>query len=225
MNRIFYLVLLCMITHWGFAQNVFPSTGDVGIGTNTPEFPLHVLVPDNTNGIILGNDSGARFFMKVNEIGGGQLFVRSYDGHDRIFLNADGQSFFINRVGIGLNPVSNPNNYMLAVNGVIGAKEMMIENTSSTWPDYVFDDGYRLMPIKELADFINQNKHLPNIPSAKDIEDQGGHQVGETARLLLEKVEELTLYLIEQNERIVELEGKVEAISKENVQLKKKLQK
>lgn len=223
MKKIFALAVFCSMVTWGFAQNTFPSSGNVGIGTSTPDFPLEVEVPDNTNGIILGNSFGARFFMKVNEIGGGQLFVRSFDGHDRIFLNADGQSFFLNRVGIGLNPTSNPNNYMLAVNGLVGSKEVMIENSSSTWPDYVFAEDYELMPLNELAKFISTKKHLPNIPSANEIETQGGHKVGEINQKLLEKVEELTLYLIDQNQQIQELKDNVKQLAVENAELKKLL--
>lgn len=228
MKKVFSLALFCCLTVWSIAQtNIFPASGNVGIGTTSPDFPLEVEVPDNTNGIILGNSLGARFFMKVNEIGGGQLFVRSFDGHDKIFLNADGQSFFTDRVGIGVNLVfgNNPNNYLLAVNGLIGSKEVMIENTSSTWPDYVFDEEYSLMSLTEVKEFINKNKHLPNIPSAAEIMEQGGHKVGEINQKLLEKVEELTLYLIDQNDRLNSLESELINLKEENSKLKAKLNK
>ena len=222
MKKIFALAVFCSMVTWGFAQNTFPSSGNVGIGTSTPDFPLEVEVPDNTNGIILGNSTGAKFFMKVNATGGGQLFVRNTGGADRIFLNANGQSFFMNTVGIGLNPVNNVNGYKLAVNGLIGSKEVQIENTSAIWPDYVFDEEYNLMSLEETKYFIEANKHLPNVPSAKEIETQGGSKVGETDVILLQKIEEITLHLIEQNEKIKELQSQVKALQKENQELSSK---
>lgn len=112
-------------------------------------------------------------------------------------------------VGIGTSldtnntPNRNPNNYKLAVNGSIGAKEVFVEITSTTWPDYVFDKKYNLLPLAEVESFINTNSHLPNVPSASEINDKG-LALGEMNSVLLKKVEELTLYLIEQNKNIIE---------------------
>lgn len=107
-------------------------------------------------------------------------------------------------VGIGTPLTSNPNNYKLAVNGKLGAKEVQIENSS--WPDFVFLNEYKLMTLPELEGYIKQNGHLPEIPSAKEVEENG-ILVGEMNAKLLQKVEELTLY-------IIELEKKLEAIDK-----------
>lgn len=125
-------------------------------------------------------------------------------------------------IGVGTPLSSNPNGYLLAVNGLIGAKEVRVENTSTTWPDYVFASDYPLLTLNELEKYIKQNKHLPGIPSASNIEEEGGFKLGEMNVTLLEKIEELTLYLIETNkqnealqkeineltERVKELEGK-----------------
>ncbi|HMQ08533.1 MAG TPA: hypothetical protein PKC30_14630 [Saprospiraceae bacterium] len=203
---LFYLLITC---NFLISQNTFPSSGNVGIGTLTPGFPLQVRVANNINGIVLGNDTGAKFFMKVNPTGSGQLFVRNNTNQDRIFLNAGGQSFFMNTLAIGVNPTSNPNGYLLAVNGLIGTKEVMVENTSSIWPDYVFQDDYNLLSLKELEKYILQFGHLPNIPNAKEIEKHGGFKLGEMNIKLLEKIEELTLHLIEQDKRINELTAKL----------------
>lgn len=107
-------------------------------------------------------------------------------------------------IGIGTTLANNPNNYKLGVNGKIGAKEVQIENTSSTWADYVFKPDYKLMTLEEVESFINKNQHLPEIPSAKDIEVHG-HKLGEMDVLLLKKVEELTLYVIQLKKEIEEL--------------------
>lgn len=110
-------------------------------------------------------------------------------------------------VGIGTSLIdSNPNNYKLAVNGKIGAKEVLIENTSSIWPDYVFAPQYNLPSLNEIEQFTKQNKHLPEIPSAAEIE-RSGQNLGRINALLLKKIEELTLHLIQLDKRIKELEN------------------
>lgn len=110
-------------------------------------------------------------------------------------------------VGIGTRLDQNPYNYKLAVNGTIGAKEVNVEEFSSTWwPDYVFDSGYNLISIIELEAFIKQNKHLPEIPSASEIAQTGVNLADMNARLL-RKVEELSLYIIDLNNRLDKLEA------------------
>jgi hypothetical protein len=104
-------------------------------------------------------------------------------------------------VGIGTPLTTNPNGYKLAVNGKIGAKEVQVENTSATWADYVFKPDYKLMPLTEVETFIQNNQHLPEIPSADEVKENG-HRLGEMDVLLLKKVEELTLYVIGQDKKI-----------------------
>lgn len=110
-------------------------------------------------------------------------------------------------VGIGTTLANNPNNYKLAVNGTIGAKAVKVEVTSTTWPDFVFNKGYKLKSLKEVEQYIRQNGHLPEIPTAKEIEASGA-DLGELLKLQMQKIEELTLYIIEQNKRIEVLESK-----------------
>lgn len=82
----------------------------------------------------------------------------------------------------------------LAVNGKIRAKEVKVEATN--WPDYVFDQNYRLLSLTEIEAYIKKNKHLPEMPSAAQVTDHG-LELGEMNKLLLKKVEELTLHLID----------------------------
>ena len=105
-------------------------------------------------------------------------------------------------VGIG---TTDPGTYKLAVEGKIGAREIMIHTNS--WADYVFQKEYGLMPLYELEEFIDNNGHLPEIPKeAEVIED--GINVGLMQEKLLQKIEELTLYIIEQQKEIDELKEK-----------------
>ncbi|MCB0689797.1 MAG: hypothetical protein KDC53_24825 [Saprospiraceae bacterium] len=111
-------------------------------------------------------------------------------------------------VGIGIALSTDmPEGYMLAVDGQIISEEVLVE-LSGGWPDYVFEEQYELMPIQELAKSLKINKHLPGLPSAQEIESKGGHDLGKTQRKLLEKIEELTLYIIELEERISQIENK-----------------
>jgi hypothetical protein len=106
-------------------------------------------------------------------------------------------------VGIGNEDV--PTDFLFAVNGKAIATELLIQ-LQADWPDFVFNSDYNLMPLNELESFVTNNKHLPGIRSEADINAQGGVNVGETSALLLQKIEELTLYIIELNKRIEELE-------------------
>jgi hypothetical protein len=78
--------------------------------------------------------------------------------------------------------------------------------------DYVFETEYELMSVREVEAYITQHKHLPNVPSAEEFK-QNGYKAGDMDDLLLRKIEELTLYIIEQEKRIEELEEKVESTS------------
>ena len=104
----------------------------------------------------------------------------------------------LGNVGIGTtNPL-----HLLHVAGTIGAEEVIV---SSTGADYVFKPDYRLRPISEVADFIRQNHHLPDIPSAAEVQEKG-LSLGEMQTKLLAKIEELTLHMIEADEHSRHLE-------------------
>lgn len=109
----------------------------------------------------------------------------------------------------------------LTVNGKVKAKEVVV--TQSGWADYVFDPDYVLMPLPALAAFIEKNGHLPRVPTAQTVEANGAH-VGETQVMLLEKIEELTLYAIEQHRRAETLRTTVEQLRSELNAQKKKLE-
>jgi hypothetical protein len=105
-------------------------------------------------------------------------------------------------IGIG---TTNPTE-KLEVNGTIKTKEVNV--TLSGWPDYVFDSEYYLIPIEELESFIQKNRHLPGIPSEIEILESGLN-VGELQSKLLEKIEELTLYLIAQEKKMAEMKNSI----------------
>lgn len=111
------------------------------------------------------------------------------------------------KVGIGTSSFPNlvgdvdVSNYKLFVKGGILSEEVRVH---TTWADYVFHDNYTLKSLEEVENYIHKNKHLPNIPSAKTIENEGV-EIGNITRLQQEKIEELTLYTIQQQKEIDQL--------------------
>ena len=133
------------------SDDIFSSTGRVGIGTNAPAAKLHV-----TSSVMIGTGTPA-------------------------------------------------SGYLLSVNGKIVSEELKVQ-LDSNWPDYVFDKSYQLPSIDEMKDFVTINKHLRNIPTAKEVEKEG-IQVGDMQKRMMEKIEELSLYIIQLHERIKQLEA------------------
>ncbi len=107
---------------------------------------------------------------------------------------------------IGINTSAPDPAYKLSVNGTVRAKEIKVD---AGWSDYVFFDNYTLRPLKEVERFIIKNKHLPDVPSATEVEKKGIN-VGQADALLLRKIEELTLYLIEKDKEIKKLKAQQE---------------
>lgn len=102
-------------------------------------------------------------------------------------------------IGTSANPAPTDPQLKLAVNGNIYAKKLKI--TQQGWADYVFEPTYKLMPLSELEAYINKNKHLPEVPSAVEVETKG-LDLGDNQTILLKKIEELTLYVIELKKEI-----------------------
>ncbi|MCE1169425.1 MAG: hypothetical protein LWX70_15170 [Sphingobacteriia bacterium] len=115
-------------------------------------------------------------------------------------LNASAKTIYTDSLKVGIL-TSNVGSYTLAVNGIIGCKELKIETSSSAWPDYVFSVDYHLPSLKEVEQFVKTFRHLPELPSAEKIENEG-IDIGKMQATLLKKIEELTLYLIEQQKII-----------------------
>ncbi|MCO5260101.1 MAG: hypothetical protein M9916_08155 [Crocinitomicaceae bacterium] len=104
--------------------------------------------------------------------------------------------------------------FQISNDGIVRTREVIV-NLDQSWPDYVFTPEYKLTPLKEVASFIKENGHLPNVPSAETIKENG-IQLGEMNRVLLEKVEELTLHLIEQQKQLDAQQKRIEELEKLN---------
>ena len=106
----------------------------------------------------------------------------------------------------------------LSVNGKIRAHEIKVE--TSNWPDFVFEEGYEIGKLKELESYIKMYKHLPNMPSAKEVETNG-IALGEMVKLQQQKIEELTLHLIEKDKQVNSLLKRMNAFEKQKKESKR----
>ncbi len=193
--------------HWvsnfcpgGNSNDIFnrPFTGRVGIGT-IPTYNLHIKGTSSTD-LCLESPTGSRWVLQSSgtDFRLGETTTLSIPT-TRFTVLSGGQ------VGIGTTYI--PANYMLAVKGNVISEKVYVQLYGS-WPDYVFKDDYKLMPLTELESFIKLNKHLPDMPSAEEVE-KDGHDLGDIQTKLLKQNEELTLHIIELNKRIDDLESKI----------------
>jgi len=113
-----------------------------------------------------------------------------------IYSHSGGLNYLNGNLGLG---TTDTKGFKLAVNGKIRAQEIKVEATN--WPDYVFEEGYDVGKLEELESYIKAYKHLPEMPGAKEVESNGV-DLGEMNKLLLKKIEELTLHLIEKDREL-----------------------
>lgn len=206
------------------ASMTLNSNGNLGIGTPSPN---HELVVQGDDPVIQLRDDTADNSANAARL---ELLERAEgDFDDGAFLWWNGDSnklligtkinganknvFVINsansNVGIGTSSPSAADR--LAVNGRIRAKEIVVE---TGWSDFVFNQDYLLRSLPEVEQYIQQHGHLPDIPTAAEVADQGV-QLGEMESRLLQKVEELTLHLIEMHKRVRTLEQMNVTLQKE----------
>lgn len=169
-------------------------TGNIGIGTITPTAQFHTtgtvrlagLTSDSTKTRVLVSDtSGNLFYRSASSLVGNWKYLNGteYDSLDNVAIGT-----------------SNPQGYKFAVNGTAIFTKVKVK-TAGTWPDYVFDKGYHLPDLKELEEYLVKYRHLPDIASEAEVQ-KDGIDVGDHQAALLKKVEELTLYLIDQNKKL-----------------------
>ncbi|HRN55614.1 MAG TPA: hypothetical protein PLL71_04150 [Agriterribacter sp.] len=225
MKKIIPAISIIFIAHIAFSQNTFPSSGNVGIGTVSPDAGLEIIGGDANLTVLKlkgASDQAAGssiidIISKSTSIVGAH-FVRAGNNIDLLFKATADNSIKtqISTLGMYTQGVLgvgtfDTKGYKLAVGGNMVAEKIKVK-LMSNWPDYVFEQHYRLLSLSELEEFIRKNNHLPEIPSALEVE-QKGLDLGENQALLLKKIEELTLYIIElkkENTAMAERQGKLE---------------
>ncbi len=172
-----------------------------GNGTITDKYGLYQLDATSKNyfagKVTIGTTTDAGYKLDVN--GATRL-------NNSLVVNADGT--------VALGTITTyPSGYKLAVAGNIIAEKVRVKLQSSTWPDYVFDKKYKLPSLQEIEQFIQEHQHLPGVPSAAEVEKEG-IDLGNNQVILLKKIEELTLHLIELNKKVDQLVAENETLKK-----------
>ena len=196
---------------------VLTNHGRLGVGLTNPGSQLH-LGSDENHAFTISRANGTYGFRIFRDASGGvvdfqigsalntwETKIRIGEGegaNTKLLLNPNGGN-----VGIGTNTPSEK----LSVNGTIRSKEVKVE--ASPWPDYVFEEGYKLRSLEETKTYIDTHKHLPEVPSAQEIEENGV-ALGEMNMLLLKKIEELTLHQIQLSELIRTQQKEIEKLKK-----------
>lgn len=159
--------------------------------------------PTDTSLVIWSNSNSNNYL--VLQPSWGNTGIGTYTPNAKLHVNG--------AMLMGSNSARIATGFSLSVDGRIMCEDIQVLNSVS-WPDYVFAKDYKLMPLEEVEKSINKNKHLPNVPSAAEME-KTGINLAEMSKKLIEKVEELTLYVIELNkknnaltEKVKQLEGK-----------------
>jgi hypothetical protein len=194
------------------------ATGNVGIGTASPyrTFDVRSAMQVANTDFSASTFTGSALWLDLGGSSGNtfsriQAFTSGSGAAGNLAFNPLGGN-----VGIG---TTNPQ-YKLAVNGNIGAQEIIVTNTG--WSDYVFRPGYRLQSLSEVSQFIQANGHLPDIPTEAEVKEKGV-SLGDMQAKLLAKVEELTLHMIQQGKENQELRDRIEQQAEDNQGLRERL--
>lgn len=189
--------------------------GRLGIGTTLPQAKLDITHNDASGGLILNRKSTttakSQISFRQNENEKWSMGIDPQENNANSFFIYGGVSpsikLFINELGgVGIGTTQLGPQTKLGVEGMIVAREVKV--SLDNFPDYVFDKHYKLRTLGELENYINANHHLPEMPSAQQVKKDQGVELGEMNRKLVEKVEELTLYVIQLKKELDEVKEK-----------------
>ena len=203
---------------------VLANNGRVGIGTTTPIQKLHVNGTFRSNTIFVDPQNSTSEGGEVVLYGAGSnndYHIDNFDGGVRFFHSGGVAMEITDNYKIKLGPVtSTPGNFRLYVaTGILTERVKIATMATADWADYVFDEDYKLNSLHEVKSFVQKNKHLPNIPSAQEIE-KSGYELQKMDAKLLEKIEELYLLTIQLDEEKQQIEANNIKLQQENELLK-----
>jgi hypothetical protein len=204
-------------------------SGNVGIGTSAATSKLDIVgagggnIDLRVNGRIwAGAGDGAN--QAGVWIGTTGMLVGQSSGTSMGFWNGNAWRLTVDNTGkVAIGTTDVPGDHLLYVNGSVLATDVSVK-PKTAWPDYVFADNYKLPSLSELELFIKANRHLPEVPAAEEVKEDGV-RLGELNAVLLKKIEEMTLYLIELKQEMIELKHENETQNKEITELKKQVSK
>jgi len=197
-------------------HGILTSAGLWGFGTTTPDGKVNISYNSLPGNPQLSLYESANDYARINFRNkastnwfgiAAKPAADSQNAKLNFFYNGTGNVMTVQgdgNVGIGVFSPA----YKLEVCGTIRSKEVIVQ---TGWCDYVFDSSYKLRSLDEVANFVSQNKHLPNIPPAADVETNG-LKIGDISMKMMEKIEETTLYLIDLNKRLKALENENEIL-------------
>ena len=213
---------------YGQRKMTLSAKGKLGIGTAIPR-EAKVVIKDQSSPSLSGNKTGALAILGRNTelaIGASDLI----NGGSWIQTRHTSATYSSHAYPLALNPLggnvgigtADTKGFKLGVNGKIAATEVKVA-TYNNWPDFVFKKEYKLPTLTDVENHIKEKGHLENIPSAKEVK-KDGFFLGRMDAKLLQKIEELTLYTIDQEKKLNTQNTKIEKLEKENILLKSLLE-
>jgi len=224
------------------SNNIFGTTDNTDLvlaagNAGTPGVGANRVRIDNASGNIgigpdffIGKNPTALLDLGINSIHGtntpSPIAIRDFNLSTTHAWN--NTLFEVDRLGNIYMGTTRPSNStytgaLLTVSGTMVVKEIYVATTDASWADYVFKKDYKLMPLKEVEKYISTNQHLPNVPSAAEVETKG-QNLGALQIKQMEKTEELYLYIIEMNKKLEKLEEQNKKLADEVSSLKKNKQ-
>jgi hypothetical protein len=219
------IILTLNICFINAQTNLFPSTGNVGIGTTSPLQELHILASIDAADLIIERSSGKWGRLIAGTLGAGFYFksdgrftfspaadlsITSSIPSSSLYIYGSDHPLYPGQMIFGSETPGD--NSKLSINGRVRSEELKIV-ADITAPDYVFKEDYNLRSLEDVKNYIKENGHLPEIPSAQEFKENG-ILIGQMSFDLLKKIEELTLYVLQLKEENSKLLQRIELLER-----------